>query len=91
MAVMFAMGLLAGFILRRWLAVLSIGILLILGCAVLFYAGLHRGWWGHGLGDNWFYAAKVTTALSLVAYVAGEALAYALQVPRGSTSPGRDP
>jgi hypothetical protein len=32
----------------------------------LFYAGLNQGWWGHGTGDGWKYAALLVSAFGVV-------------------------
>jgi hypothetical protein len=52
---------LIGVITRRWVALLLPAI----GWPV-FYAGLNRGWWGHGTGDGWEYAAVVLTSFGIV-------------------------
>jgi len=86
MAAMFAVGLSAGLIVRRRRAVLFVGSLLILGGAVVFYAGLHGGWWGDGVGESWLSSAVLATVVSLVAYAGGEAVGYGLLRERGTES-----
>lgn len=37
----------------------------------LFYGGLAAGWWLHGVGDGWEWAAAVTTAVSVLGGLVG--------------------
>jgi hypothetical protein len=46
---------------RRWLAVLLAAI----GWP-MFSVGLNQGWWGHGTGDGWQYAAVLATGVAVV-------------------------
>jgi hypothetical protein len=49
----------------------------------LYFLGLHKRWWGHGVGDLWQYAVVGVTLLGLAAGAAGLAL-RALFVRRGT-------
>lgn len=40
----------------------------------LYFLGLHRGWWGHGIGDLWQYALIGVTLVGLLAVAVGLAL-----------------
>jgi hypothetical protein len=52
---------LAGFVIRRWTA-----LLLPLFGWPLFYLGLQQGWWGNGLGDMWQYVAAGVLLVGVV-------------------------
>lgn len=37
----------------------------------VFFVGLHEGWWGNGLGDNWLLGFLMSVAATTLAAVAG--------------------
>jgi hypothetical protein len=55
---------LVGLLAARWLA----GFLPRVGWP-LYFLGLNQGWWGHGTGDGWQYAATSLTAVGVVTTV----------------------
>jgi hypothetical protein len=74
---------LAGVLTRRWLTLLLPAI----GWPV-FYAGLNRGWWGHGTGDGWEYGAVLLTVVSVVSTaLAGAATKSVLRARERRASP----
>jgi hypothetical protein len=72
---------LVGVVTRRWLAMLLPAI----GWPV-FYAGLNRGWWGHGTGDGWEYAAVLLTVVGVVTTAFALAVARFVRSDRGDAS-----
>lgn len=49
----------------------------------VYFAGLHTGLWGHGIGDFWALAALLVTLVTVVAVAAGIATGRALAGPSG--------
>jgi hypothetical protein len=58
-----------------FLAALGVGKRWILALPViwwpLYFLGLHKRWWGHGVGDMWQYALVGVTLLGTAAAAAG--------------------
>jgi hypothetical protein len=65
---------LVGVVTRRWITLLFPAF-----AWPIFYLGLQRGWWGHGVGDGWQYAAALLTGAGVfstsVAIAAGRIFA----------------
>jgi hypothetical protein len=72
---------LVGVVTRRWLALL----LPAFGWPV-FYASLNQGWWGHGTGDGWEYAAVLLTVVGVLSTALAISAARSLRSDRGDTS-----
>ncbi len=64
---------LLGGAMRRWLALLFPVI-----AWPLFYVGLSRDWWGHGIGDGWQYLAVLMTTIGVVTTALAVALSRAV-------------
>jgi hypothetical protein len=64
--IVLGLSLVLGGAIGRWWAV-PIAFALVVG----FYVGLLADWWGHGVGDAWYFAMLLGLLLAMVGVLAG--------------------
>ena len=64
--IVLGLSLIIGGAIGRWWAA-PIPLVLVVG----FYTGLYAGWWGHGIGDAWYFAMLIVLLLATVGVSSG--------------------